>query len=305
MKTELLLKEIHERYRSFNEGKLANYIPELAKVNPNLFAISIVTTDGEVFEAGDSQQLFTMQSSSKPFTYAMALSAFGRDKVREKVGVEPTGTSFNSIVEIEANTHRPYNPMVNAGAITISSMLSPEKSLEKRREEMLKFFGSFAGHELSIDETIYQSERSTAFRNRSIANLLRHFQVINGEIDGSLDLYFSQCSIQVNTRDLATMAATLANGGVHPSKYKVIDRDTVSDVLSIMLSCGMYDTAGEWAYQVGFPAKSGVSGCIFGVIPGKMGIAVYSPLINEHGHSVRGVKALQDLSYELKLHIFR
>jgi glutaminase len=306
MNTGNLLKQIHERYRSFNDGKLAAYIPELAKVNSDLFAISVVTTEGEVFQAGDHSQLFTMQSSSKPFTYAMALSEFGREKVRSLVGVEPTGTSFNSLVELEANTHRPYNPMVNAGAIAISSVIAPNESLEQRRQLMLKFFGAFAGRELTIDEKIYESERSTAHRNRAIAHLLRHFRVIEGEIDPSLDLYFSQCSIQVNTRDLAMMAATLAHGGVNPEKnYKVVDRESVSDVLSIMFSCGMYDTAGEWAYQVGIPAKSGVSGCIFGVIPGKMGIAVYSPLINEHGHSVRGVKVMQDLSHELKLHIFR
>lgn len=302
---QAILESLHKTHSSCLDGRPATYIPELAKADTNDFAIVVATVKGEVFAVGNHEKLFSMQSTSKPFVYGMVLQEMGRMFVMSKVGVEPTGEAFNSIVELEKNTHRPYNPMINSGAIAISSFIKGS-SFTERMENMVQFFSNFAGHPLAIDEKVFESEKNTAHRNRSIAHLLRHFGVIDGRIEESLDLYFKQCSLLVNTKDLAMMAATLANKGVNPeSKERAINEEYVSDVLSLMFTCGMYDTSGKWAYSVGIPAKSGVSGSIFGVIPGVMGIAVYSPSINDHGHSVRGMKVFQDLSRELNLSIFK
>lgn len=300
-----ILNELYQKHLSCTDGHPATYIPELAKANVKNFSIVIATVDGEIFKVGDSEVEFSMQSTSKPFTYGMVLEEMGREFVMSKVGVEPTGEAFNSIVELEKNTHRPYNPMINSGAIAISSFIKGGH-FNERLHYMTEFFSRFADHPLRIDETIFESEKTTAHRNRSIAHLLRHFGVIDGKIDESLDLYFKQCSFMVNTVDLAVMASTLANQGVNPlNGKKALSEEYTGDVLSLMFTCGMYDTSGKWAYSVGIPSKSGVSGAIFGVVPGKMGIAVYSPPINDHGHSIRGMQVFQDLSRELNLSIFR
>ncbi|AUN98868.1 glutaminase A [Bacteriovorax stolpii] len=301
----VFLEELIQKYSSDKKGAQASYIPELAKVNPDYFGIAVVTVDGDVYSAGDIEQNFTLQSASKPFVYGMALEEHGREFIRARVGVEPSGEAFNSIVELEKNTHRPYNPMINSGAIAISSYIQ-DKDKIKRLERVLNLFGDYVNHPVSVDEAVFQSEKKTAHRNRSIAHLLRHFDVIGDDIEESLDLYFKQCSVLINTVDLATMAATLANNGVQPKSQKqVIKEEYVSDMLSLMFTCGMYDTAGEWAYTVGLPAKSGVSGCILAVVPGKMGIAAYSPLIDQHGHSVRSVNAIKDLVKKYNLSIFK
>jgi glutaminase len=300
-----LITALHKTYHVLQDGSPANYIPELAKANRDHFAIAISTVNGEIFSVGDSTVNFSLQSTSKPFTYGLILEDFGRDYVLSKIGVEPTGEAFNSIVELEKNTHRPYNPMINSGAIAVSSLIKAQTP-EKRMERILELFSRYIGHPVDIDEKIFQSEKNTAHRNRSIAHLLRHFGVIEDTIDESLDLYFRQCSIMVNTRDLSVMAATLANGGMNPlTKQRAIQKKYVGDILSLMFTCGMYDSSGEWAYSVGIPAKSGVSGAIFGVIPGKLGIAVFSPPIDSKGHSVRGIKIFQELSQHLNLSIFR
>ena len=296
---EEVIFKLFETHKSCREGSRATYIPELAKANPDHFSIVITTAQGKTYSVGDMNIEFSMQSTSKPFSYGMVLRDMGRVFVMSKVGVEPTGEAFNSIVELEKKTNRPYNPMINSGAIAISSFIRNE-------QEMTDFFSAFAGKKLRIDDAVFLSEKNTAHRNRSIAHLLRHFGVIEGNIDDSLDIYFKQCSFMVNTVDLSVMAATLANKGVHPlTGVKALSEEYVGDILSLMFTCGMYDTSGKWAYSVGIPAKSGVSGAIFGVVPGQFGIAVYSPLINDHGHSVRGLKVFQDLSRELNLSIFR
>ena len=304
---EATLVELHQKYKTCTEGHVADYIPELAKANPKDFAIAIVTVEGAVYQAGDFYQPFTLQSTSKPFVYGLALENLGREFVLGKVGVEPTGDAFNSIIELENQSHRPYNPMINSGAIAISSLIKA-KTFKEREQKILNLFESYVGHKLTINEDVFRSEKNSAHRNRAIANLLRHFDIIDGDqlgIDESLDLYFKQCSILVNTIDLATMAATLANGGVQPiTKKEVIKSDYACDMLSLMFTCGMYDTAGEWAYTVGLPAKSGVSGGILAVVPGKMGIAVYSPLIDHHGHSVRAVKVFSELAKNFSLSVF-
>lgn len=298
------LSELVNKYRSETSGATASYIPELSNVNHDLFALAVVTNKGEIYQAGDFGHTFTLQSASKPFIYGMALEEHGREFMRSRVGVEPSGEAFNSIIELEKNTHRPYNPMINSGAIAVSSFIQ-DKNNQKRLDRVLEMFSEYAGHDITVDEAVFDSEKKTAHRNRSIAHLLRHFEIIGDDIEESLDLYFKQCSILFNTTDLAYMAATLANGGVQPkTKQQVIKKEFVPDVLSLMFTCGMYDSAGEWAYTVGLPAKSGVSGCLLAVVPGKMGIAAYSPLIDQQGHSVRSVMAIQELVEHCKLNIF-
>lgn len=301
----VFLDDLIKKYSPEKKGATASYIPELAKVNPDHFGIAVVTCDGDVYQAGSVNQNFTLQSASKPFVYGMALEEHGREFMRSRVGVEPSGEAFNSIVELEKNTHRPYNPMINSGAIAVSSFIQ-DKGNVSRLERILKLFENYVNHPVAIDESVFLSEKKTAHRNRSIAHLLRHFDIIGDDIEESLDLYFKQCSVMVNTVDLAMMAATLANNGVQPKSQKtVIQEEYVSDILSLMFTCGMYDTAGEWAYTVGLPAKSGVSGCLLGVVPGKMGIAAYSPLIDQHGHSIRSVNAIKDIVKKYNLSIFK
>jgi glutaminase len=305
MSLQELIDALHKTYRAFKDGHPASYIPELAKACRDHFSIVITTVDGESYTVGDSDISFSLQSTSKPFTYGLILEDYGRDFVLSKIGVEPTGEAFNSIVELEKNTHKPYNPMINSGALAISSFLCGN-DLNSSMANLENFFSGFAGRKLPINELIFESEKKTAHRNRSIAHLLKHFGVIEGSIDDYLDLYFKQCSFWLNTKDLSLMAATLANKGIHPlTNQRAIKEEFVGDILSLMFTCGMYDTSGKWAYSVGIPAKSGVSGAIFGVVPGQLGIAVYSPSINEHGHSVRGLKVFQDLSRELNLSIFK
>lgn len=307
MTTELqaLINELHTKYSSITEGHTATYIPELALADPERFAIVITMVNGDVLAAGDSDLLFSLQSASKPITYGMILEDFGREFVLSKVGVEPSGEAFNSIAELEKRTHRPFNPMINSGAIVVSSLIKG-KTEEDREKKLLKLFERYTGHSVYYDEKVFRSEKNTAHRNRSIAHLLRHFNVIGDDIEESLDLYFKHCSVMVNTKDLSMIAATLANGGINPvTGETAVDPKYVGDILSLMFTCGMYDSSGEWAYSVGIPAKSGVSGGIFGVVPGQMGIAVYSPRIDSKGHSVRGLKVFQELSHKLRLSIFR
>ncbi len=303
--TQALIDELHLKYAGLREGSAATYIPELAKASTEHFGIVVAGVDGSLIAAGDTEVLFSLQSTSKPLTYGLVLEDFGREFVLSKVGVEPTGEAFNSIVELEKHTHRPYNPMINSGAIAVSSLIRGA-SAEARLQRVLGLFEGYAGRPLAYDKKIFESEKNTAHRNRSIAHLLRHFSVIGDDIDDSLDLYFQQCSILANTRDLALIAATLAGGGINPRTGKrAVQEKYVGDILSLMFTCGMYDSSGEWAYSVGIPAKSGVSGAIFGVVPGKLGIAVFSPPIDEKGHSLRGMAVFKELSQRLNLSIFR
>ena len=299
-----ILSDLVKKYSLNTAGDTASYIPELSKVNHDLFGLAVVTNTGEVFQAGDSSVKFTIQSASKPFIYGMALEEHGREFIRSRIGVEPSGEAFNSIVELDKHTHRPYNPMINSGAIAVSSFIQ-DKNGEKRLDRVLKVFSKYAGHNILIDEAVFDSEKKTAHRNRSIAHLLRHFEIIGDDIEASLDLYFKQCSILFDTKDLAFMAATLANGGIQPrTQERVIKSEFIPDILSLMFTCGMYDSAGEWAYTVGLPAKSGVSGCLLAVVPGHLGIAAYSPLVDKQGHSVRSMLAIKELVSYYKLNIF-
>jgi glutaminase len=298
-----LVDGLHKKYSSRNDGEVATYIPELGKADPEDFGICIATSDGRTFEAGDSDRLFTIQSISKPFTFGMALEAHGQEKISRHVGVEPSGDAFNSI-ELEKGTNRPFNPMINAGAITVSALLY-EHYGDEALEQMLARFSAAAGRELSVDEDVYQSESRTGHRNRAIAHLLLNFGMIGEKVEPALDLYFKQCSILVNSRDLAIMGATLSNLGKNPvTGEDVFDIDRVKDMLSIMLTCGMYDYSGQWAYKVGVPAKSGVSGGVMAVVNRQLGVATYSPRLDARGNSCRGIDVSVDLAQELGLHAF-
>ena len=298
-----ILRELHARLLSDEQGKVADYIPELSKASPRWFGITIATVDGQVFEVGDSQQLFSIQSISKPFVYGLALEDHGVDYVLQKVGVEPTGEAFNSIV-LDESTNRPFNPMVNAGAIATSDLVKG-KDFPERIARLLNMFRSYCGRDVYVDNSIFMSERITGHRNRAIGHLMRNFEMVSSSFEESLELYFQQCSVLVNSRDLAVMGATLANGGVNPyTGQRAIQQNYVKYLLSIMLSCGMYDYAGEWAYRVGIPSKSGVAGGIVGVVPGKFGIGVYSPPLDLKGNSVRGIAVFKELSERFGLHIF-
>lgn len=304
-KMRLHVDEVYDRYRLLKHGATATYIPELSNVNPDLFSIAIMTAAGEIYSVGQDQSEFTLQSTSKPIIYGLALQERGHDCVHSKVGVEPTGEAFNSIIELEEKSHRPFNPMINSGAIATTSLISGDHFSEKLKK-ILRQFELFVGRPLQISESVFESEKKTAHRNRAIAHLMKHFNVLEADIEETLDLYFKQCSIQVNTKDLAAIAATYANEGVQPiTKKKILDSQNVTRTLSLMFTCGMYDTAGEWAFKVGLPAKSGVSGALFAVVPGRLGIAVYSPRIDEHGHSVRGRAVIEDLAERLKVNIFK
>ena len=297
------LAELHERISSLTAGKPADYIPELGKADPNLFGIAIATVDGQVYAVGDTEIPFTIQSVSKPFMYGYALQQHGREAVLKHVGVEPTGEAFNSIV-LDEVANRPFNPMVNAGAIAVAELMRGADQAE-RIANMLALFSSLVGRELEIDEAVYGSELATGHRNRAIAYMMLNSGMIKRDPNEVLDLYFRQCSVNVTARDLAIMAATLANDGANPlTGAAVLETQYVRDMLSVMNSCGMYDYAGEWAYEVGMPAKSGVSGCIIAVIPGQIGICVYSPPIDQQGNSLRGIRVCQEISKEFELHAF-
>jgi glutaminase len=297
------LNELHLRYRDHREGAIATYIPELAKANPDWFAICVVTADGQIYEIGDADREFTIQSVSKPFVYGLALEDHGRDAVLTKVGVEPTGDAFNSIIKLDS-ANRPHNPCINAGAIATTSLIKGGDPTA-RLNRLLDLFGRYFGRKVQVDMSVFMSERTTGHRNRAIAYLMLNFGMIPNNVDQILDLYFQQCSILGNCRDVAVMAATLANDGVNPvTGVRAVQAEYLRDILTVMYTCGMYDFAGQWGYSVGLPAKSGVSGCIMAVVPNQLGIAVYSPPLDSRGNSVRGIRVCEDLSQEFGMHMF-
>jgi glutaminase len=300
---EGIVQRIHKKYRGLDDGEVATYIPELAKANPKHFGICLATVDGHMFRAGDWEQEFTIQSMCKPFAFQMALEQFGRDHTLRHVGVEPSGDAFNSI-ELDPKTMRPFNPMINAGAIAISSLIK-KHPVEAGIHTFVEKMALAAGRPLRIDEAVLASESATGNRNRAIAYLMLNCGVISGEVEQTLQQYFAQCSLLVNCQDTASMAVTMANMGIQPvTGQHVFDFQYIKDVLAVMFTCGLYDHAGEWAYRVGLPAKSGVAGGILAVVNRQMGIAVYSPRLDSKGNSVRGMLACKDLASELGLHAF-
>lgn len=284
-----------------NQGTLASYIPELARVDPTGFGLSLSSSDGYVYESGDADVEFTMQSISKPFTYALALDQLGQADVDERIGVEPSGEGFNKI-SVDQVTNVPKNPMINAGAIVACSLI-PGKTVGDRFGLVRGFYSACAGRSLDFDADVYESEWASGSRNRGIAYLLDSFGALGADPDDALDLYIRQCSLKVTSTDLARMAATLARGGLNPlTGRQVTDAAVVRRTLSVMVTCGMYDAAGAWVSAVGMPAKSGVAGGIVAVLPGQLGIGVYSPRIDTKGNSVRGMMVCRSLSQQLGLH---
>jgi glutaminase len=302
-KTPLLrfLDHCYAEFSAENGGAVADYIPELGKADPDHFGISLATIDGHVYEVGDSRIPFTIQSMSKPFVFALALDTLGAERVERSIGVEPSGDPFNSI-RLNAENH-PFNPMVNAGAIACSGLIHEAKGAGAF-EHIRQALGRFAGRELAMDEAVYASESATGDRNRAIGYLLRNSDVITDDVSAVLEVYFRQCSVLVTARDIAVMAATLANGGVNPvTREQVMTPYAIARTLSVMTSSGMYDYAGEWIYRVGIPAKSGVGGGILAALPARLGLGSYSPRLDKHGNSVRGIKVCEALSLHYDLHM--
>jgi glutaminase len=298
------LKEVYDKFHKVSDGQVANYIPELAKVDPAQFGVALTTMDGFRYSTGAYEEHFTIQSVSKPFVYALALADCGFEEVIRRVGVEPTGDSFNSIM-LEPVTGRPLNPMVNSGAILTASLVNGRDG-RSRFERIRAGLSAFAGRELEVDERVFQSEQETGYRNLAVANLMRSTGALEGDVNEICSTYFRQCSVLVSCADLSVMAATLARGGVNPlTRRRVLSEDHVEKVLSVMSTCGMYDSAGQWMLRVGLPAKSGVAGGICAVLPGQLGIGTFSPPLDSVGNSVRGELACRELSRRFSLHMLR
>ena len=295
----------YAKYQNLKEGKNADYIPALAKVDPNLFGIAIVTADGKVFTAGDVKTEVSIQSISKVFTMAQVIQDQGLDSVEKRIGVDATGARFNSIIAVEAvrtvvGSGAPeMNPLVNAGAISATSMVQGATS-DDVWKKIIGFHNDAAGRELTVLQDVYKSESDTNQRNQAIGALMLAYGYIKDNWQQAVDLYTRQCSIGVNAKDLATMAATLAFGGTNPvTKKQVMDPAKVPGVLAVMATAGLYDDSGKWLYHTGLPAKSGVGGGIIAVSPGRFGIAVVSPPLDDAGNSVRAQRAITDISNAL------
>lgn len=285
-----------------DRGAVADYIPQLGEADPTAFGLALVGVAGSVYRAGEADVPFTIQSISKPFTYALALADVGVDGVLTRVGVEPSGEAFNAI-SLEPGTGRPSNPMINAGAILTTSLVAGSGPAE-RFERIRDLLSRCAGRELGVDEAVFRSEHDTGDRNRALAYLMRHAGSLSCDVEDAVDTYFRQCSVLVTAVDLATMAATLANGGVNPrTGEEVLAQATAEQVLTVMATCGMYDFSGEWLFRVGLPAKSGVSGGVVAVSPSQFGIGLFSPRLDERGNSVRGVGASEIISERFLLHL--
>jgi glutaminase len=298
---ERFLQHCMMSFSSDHRGMVAAYIPELKKADPAHFGISLATIDGYVYGVGDCDVEFTIQSISKAFVFALALEAVGHERVEATIGVEPSGEAFNSIRLTSDN--RPFNPMVNAGAIACSGLIHSVEGAGAF-ECVHDALNRFAGRTLGVDEAVFASERATGDRNRAIAYLLRNYSVVQNDVDEVLDVYFRQCAVLVTARDLAVMAATLANRGINPITGKqVVSPYVVARTLSVMTSSGMYDYAGEWIYRVGIPAKSGVGGGIIAALPAQLGLGTFSPPLDSHGNSVRGLKVCEELSSHFDLHV--
>ncbi|MCW5891327.1 MAG: glutaminase A [bacterium] len=296
---ERALAAARARYAGLTEGRNADYIPALATVPSTLFGIVVVTVDGQITAVGDVERRFSIQSISKVFTLAEVMQQRGDEAIANGVGVDATGQAFNSITAIEQYKGREMNPLVNAGAIAVTSMVEGE-SADEVWATILAGYGAFAGRTLAIDAEVYASEAATNQRNQAIGMLMHAYGLIAKNPAQATDLYTRQCSVAVDTRDLATMAATLANGGVNPvTKATVIDARHVPGVLAVMATAGLYDDSGKWLFRTGLPAKSGVGGGIIAVSPGKFGIAAFSPPLDAAGNSVRAQRAIMDVSNAL------
>ena len=293
------LDAAYTKYKNLQEGANADYIPALAKVDSDIYGIVLVTVDGKVYTSGDVTSEVSIQSISKVFTMAKVIEEKGPEAIYSNMGVDATGQVFNSIVAVEQYQGAEMNAMVNAGAITATSMVKGS-SRDQIWQKILNYYSDFAGRKLSVNQEVFESEAATNQRNQAIGRLMYAYGRIKDNPDRATDIYTEQCSVNVNTRDLATMAATLANGGKNPITGKqVLQNQHVPPVLAVMATAGLYDDSGKWLYQTGLPGKSGVGGGIIAVSPGRFGIAVISPPLDVAGNSVRAQKAITDISNAL------
>lgn len=299
-----LVAAAHRRYSELDLGEVADYIPVLSEADPAWFGISLVGVDGTVHEAGDTGIRFSIQSISKAFVFALVCEELGHEAVHERVGVNNTGLAFNSLIAMELNDGSPMNPMVNAGAIATTALV-PAVSSEDRWRRVRDGLSRFAGRELQLDAVVYRSEAETNHRNRAIGKLLQSYDRLAADPLETVDVYTKQCSLAVTAHDLAVMGATLADGGMNPvTREQVVSAEVCRDTLSVLASCGMYERSGEWLFEIGLPAKSGVSGGIVAVSPGKGAVGTYSPRLDAAGNSVRGQRACAYLSRSLGLNLF-
>jgi glutaminase len=300
-KIEAALNDAYNKFKDLKEGKNADYIKELANVDPNIFGIALITVDGQVYTKGDIQSMVSIQSVSKVFTMARVLEEQGPNVVQAKIGVDATGMRFNSIVAVELQRGKEINPLVNPGAIASSSLINGADSAAKWKS-IVDIQSQFAGRPLSLNMPVYISEAGDNLRNQAIAHLLFAYGRMYFDPVQSTDIYTKQCALNVNAKDLATMAATLANGGVNPvTKKKVVSPETVMYTLPVMATAGLYDDSGIWFFNSGLPAKSGVGGGLLAVCPGKFGIAVVSPPLDAAGNSVKAQKVIDFVVAQLKV----
>lgn len=292
-KIEAALTEAYNKFKDLKEGKNADYIKELATVDPNIFGIALVTPDGKIFTKGDVDSRVSIQSVSKVFTMAKVIEEQGPQAIQDKIGVDATGMRFNSIVAVEMHKGKEINPLVNPGAIASTSMIGGSDSAAKWRNT-LQTYSDFAGAQLGVNWPVYVSEAGDNLRNQAISQLMNAYGRMYFKPLESTDIYTKQCAVNVNAKDLAIMAGTLANGGVNPvTKKKVVSPQTVMYVLPVMATAGLYDDSGLWLYNAGIPAKSGVGGGLIAVVPGKFGIAVVSPPLDDAGNSVKAQKVIE------------
>ncbi|MFZ0249062.1 MAG: glutaminase A [Acidimicrobiales bacterium] len=294
----------YERFRHDGEGKVADYIPALAEASPDAFGVCVAGVHGGVFAIGDAEQEFTIQSISKLFVFALVCDVLGPAEARRKLGVNSTGLPFDSVMGVELNEERTMNPMVNAGALATTSLV-PGDTSEEKFARIVAALSAFAGRPLAMDEAVYASEAATNDRNRGIAHLLNGYGRMYCDPDVATDIYTRQCSLRVSARDLAVMGATLADGGVNPlTGVRALASGTCKRVLPVLATAGLYERSGDWLYDVGLPGKSGVSGGLVTVSPGKGGVGTYSPPLDDAGNSVRGRHMTAYLSERLGLNLF-
>lgn len=299
-----VVNDVHAKYKDLQEGKNADYIPILTTVPSDLFGVVIATRGGDLYTAGDVDYEFSIQSVSKPFTAALAMQQQGPAAIVEKIGVEPTGLPFNSKMALELLAQRSVNPSVNAGAIAAVSMVEAATEAE-RWQHVLQNLSDFAGRDLSLMQEVYDSEYSTAWSNRAIANLLFNYERLYCQPEEALVVYTKQCSVGVHAKDLAIMGATLANGGVNPlTQKRLLASEHVPELLAVMAMTGFYDESGIWQYTAGLPSKTGVGGGIVTVVPGQFSIVAFSPRLNAAGNSIRAMKAIRTIAGDLGVGLY-
>ena len=296
--------EAYEKFKDLKDGANANYIPILDTVPSDLFGVVIATRDGKIYSAGEIEYEFSIQSVSKPFTASLIMAEQGPRMLREKIGVEPTGLPFNSKMALELYDSRSVNPLVNAGAIAAVSLVQADSEKE-RWKKVSGNINDYAGRKLSVLEEVYDSEYETSWSNRGIANLLYNYERLYAEPEETLRVYTRQCSIGINAKDLATMGATLANGGVNPiTGRKLLQPEHIPELLAIMATAGFYDESGEWMFNAGLPSKTGVGGGVVSVVPGQFAIAAFSPRLNEAGNSIKSMRAIRRIAGQLGVGLY-